>query len=149
MLSNGANGARRPRSERMERRSAARRMAEAGENPALESNAGGMQLVVAIVDEEDAKPVTEALTAERFGVTRLNTAGGFLRKRNQTLLVGTEAGRVPAVLRVLERVCRARTEYLLPALPEALMGVTAVAPLEVSVGGATVFVLAVRQYMRV
>ena len=117
--------------------------------PALESATGVMKLVMAIVGRDDAKPVTEALTAERFRVTRLSTAGGFLQKGNETLLVGTEASRVGAVLRVLERMCQERTELLLPALPEALMGVSAMAPMEVSAGGATVFVLDVRQYVRV
>ena len=129
-------------------RAPAARPDRTAELPSVESGAGGMKLVLAIVGEEDAKGVTEALTAARFWVTRLNTAGGFLRKGNETLLVGTEASRVPVVLRVLEGVCQERTEYLLPALPEALMGVTGLAPLEVSVGGATVFVLEVRQYVR-
>src|SRR5688500_18464213 len=72
--------------------------------PALESKTGVVKLVLAIVGQGDAKSVTEALTEERFRVTRLNTAGGLLQKGNETLLVGTESSRVPAVLRVLERV---------------------------------------------
>ena len=107
-----------------------------------------MRLVLAIVGDEDAKGVTAALTEHGFRVTRLNTAGGFLQKRNETLLVGTEAGKVPAVLRVLERMCRERTEYVLPAMPEALVGVTGMDPLEISAGGATVFVLDVRHFLR-
>ncbi|HET7770493.1 MAG TPA: cyclic-di-AMP receptor [Chloroflexota bacterium] len=117
--------------------------------PALEIKTQGMRLLLAIVGEEDAHQVTAALADEGFRVTRLKTAGGLLRKRSETLLIGTEAEQVPAALRVLERTCRERTEYALPAMPEALIGAVGLAPMEVSVGGATVFVLPVAQLVRV
>ncbi|MGH2369166.1 MAG: cyclic-di-AMP receptor, partial [Chloroflexota bacterium] len=46
-----------------------------------------MQLVLAIVQDEDAGPVIEALTGAGFRATRINTVGGFLRKGNATVLV--------------------------------------------------------------
>ena len=63
-----------------------------------------MRLVVAIVHDEDAAAAVDALTEARFGVTRLATSGGFLRKGNATLLVGTDASREAEVERRLTRV---------------------------------------------
>jgi uncharacterized protein YaaQ len=116
--------------------------------------AGGVRetatrLVLAIVEDEDAHTVVDALTTEGFRVTRLSGAGGFLRRGNATLLMGTEARRVPQVLALLERVCAARTELSLPMAMEFLAGSPLAAPVEVRVGGATVFVLEVGHFERV
>ena len=50
-----------------------------------------MKMVVAIVADQDANKVIDALVAARFpGPTRINTVGGFLRRGNATLLLGTD-----------------------------------------------------------
>lgn len=72
--------------------------------------ANAMNLVLSIVQNEDADGVTRALIAAGYRVTRMNTAGGFLRRGNVTLLVGVEAAQVDDVLRIIEANCRARTE---------------------------------------
>ncbi|HEU5318625.1 MAG TPA: cyclic-di-AMP receptor [Chloroflexota bacterium] len=108
-----------------------------------------MRLVVAIVHDEDAAAAVDALTEARFGVTRLATSGGFLRKGNATLLVGTDASRVAEVVRRLTRVCRTREELHVPSAGEGLPSGMLLAPFEVQVGGATIFVLDVREVVRV
>ena len=84
--------------------------APVAQRPALETGTAGIRLLLAIVGADDAHQVTGALAQEGFRVTRLKTAGGRLRKRSETLLVGTEAENVPTALCVLERTCRERTE---------------------------------------
>jgi uncharacterized protein YaaQ len=101
-----------------------------------------MQLVVAIVQAEDAAGLVEALTARGIGVTRIDTAGGFLRGGNVTVLSGIREGQLPEVLAAIRTTCQTRTQLVtvLPAYP----GPEAVylpEPLEVAVGGATVFLL--------
>ncbi len=50
-----------------------------------------MKMVVAIVADQDASKVIEALVAARFpGPTRINSVGGFLRRGNATLFLGTD-----------------------------------------------------------
>ncbi len=51
-----------------------------------------MNLVIAIVQNEDAEATTRALLSAGHRVTRINTAGGFLRRGNVTILSGVEAG---------------------------------------------------------
>ena len=110
---------------------------------------GAGQLVMAIVHDEDARPTIDALNAARFSVTHLATSGGFLRRGNATLLVGVERSRVPEVVRVVQRTCRTRTELFVPTPLESMPGVLLTAPLEVQVGGATIFVLDVQHFERV
>jgi len=63
------------------------------------------KLVIAIVRNDDANKIVEELIKRQIGNTRINTAGGFFRRGNVTLLVGVPAGRVEEVLTVLrERV---------------------------------------------
>ena len=55
-------------------------MAESPERVAAQQAGGAEhQLILAIVQDEDAGPVIEALTKVGFRATRINTVGGFLR----------------------------------------------------------------------
>jgi uncharacterized protein YaaQ len=69
-----------------------------------------MNLIIAIVQDEDAGPVIQALLEAGHRVTRINTAGGFLRRGNATLLIGVEAGKVNQVLEIMQKACKYRPE---------------------------------------
>ena len=60
------------------------------------------KLLMAILTDGDAGRVSKALIAGGFGVTRVDTAGGFLRRGNATLLVGVEAERVDSAVAVMQ-----------------------------------------------
>jgi uncharacterized protein YaaQ len=106
-----------------------------------------VKLVVAIVHADDAGPCSNALTDSGYDCTRLNTYGGFLQKGNATLLVGVAAEQVDAVVGVLRKCARSRNEYLNPVPPMAEPAEFFVPfPVEVQVGGATVFVLDVERF---
>ena len=97
---------------------------------------GLMHLVMAILQNEDADAVADGLIGVGYRVTRLNTAGGFLRRGNATLLVGVEADKVDDVLRVIQANCQLRTE----ARP---------ADAGMPMYSATVFVLEAARFVRV
>jgi uncharacterized protein YaaQ len=87
---------------------------EAGKSrtePEAPSGSGGnaMQMVISIVTADDAEPVTRALIAAGYRVTRMNTAGGFFRRGNVTLLVGVEQPQVDDVLRIIDANVQRRT----------------------------------------
>ncbi|HZK67352.1 MAG TPA: cyclic-di-AMP receptor [Chloroflexota bacterium] len=108
-----------------------------------------MKLVVAIVQKEDAGKLLDALTEKGHGATRINTAGGFLKEGNATVLVGVDDAKVDEVLSVLESSCNTRTQYINPLPPVMEPGEFYMPyPVEVQVGGATVFVLSVDRYER-
>ncbi len=69
-----------------------------------------MKLILAIIQNDDADPVSGGLLAAGYRVTRLNTAGGFLRRGNVTLLIGVEANQVDDVLKIIQANCRERAE---------------------------------------
>ena len=108
-----------------------------------------MKLIIAIVQDEDASRLISTLMNEWYSVTKLATTGGFLRAGNTTLLLGGEDDRVKGALDVIERVCKSRKQIATSPSPVAgTSGVYAPYPIEVVVGGATVFVLDVEQFVK-
>ena len=101
-------------------------------------------LTLAVVQEQDQDSAVRALEALNAPVVYLSSAGGFLGRRNATLLVGLPEGKVQAVLDSLQEVCRQRVEYMTLPLEGSPMPMPA--PVPVTVGGATVFVLPVERF---
>lgn len=62
-----------------------------------------MKLLLSILDDRSAGRVAEALVARRFGVTRINTVGGFLKRGNATLLVGVEDDQVDDAIALMRQ----------------------------------------------
>lgn len=106
-----------------------------------------MKLVLAIVSNEDASSVSAALTKENFSVTRLATTGGFLRSGNTTIIVGTEDDHVDKCIEIIGNECQKRTEVV-PSSASYDIGRFATFPIEVQVGGATIFVVDVEQFYK-
>lgn len=106
-----------------------------------------MKLVLAIVQDEDANALSESLLAESFGLTRINTAGGFLREGNVSFLLGVDEERLGQLLSIIRRNCVTRTQYVNPLPPIMEPGEFYMPyPVEVQVGGATVFVFEVERF---
>ena len=109
-----------------------------------------MKLVIAVVQGEDAQRASEALTAAGFGSTRMSSSGGFLQQGNVTFLIGVEDSRVPEAVQVIRDNCRERSRYLTPITPVPEPGELFMPyPVEVQVGGATVFVVPVDSFEKI
>ena len=104
-----------------------------------------MKLILAIVSNDDSSAVSTALTKENFSVTRLATTGGFLRAGNTTMIVGTEDDLVDHCSEIIGSESKRRTE-IVPSTASSDIGRYASFPVEVQVGGATIFVLDVEQF---
>lgn len=111
-----------------------------------------MQLMLAIVQSEDSDLLTKRLNSAGFELTRLNTVGGFLASGNMTILAAVEDDQVETVLDVIRKTCRTRKRYINPmpagAEPAHLALAAPAYPLEVLVGGATVFCFPIKRFIR-
>jgi len=107
-----------------------------------------MKLIVAIVSSDDANKVQKALVKERFFSTRLSTSGGFLRSGNVTFMIGINDEKVPRALEIIEMHSKKRAKLVPNTIVNEFGSFTAL-PIEVEVGGATVFVLNVEQFIKV
>ena len=106
-----------------------------------------MKLILAIVSNDDSSSVSSALTKNNFSVTRLATTGGFLRAGNTTIIVGTEDDKVEKAIEVIGNESKRRTE-IVPSTASYDIGRYASFPVEVQVGGDTIFVIDVEQFYK-
>ena len=107
-----------------------------------------MKMVLAILNADDASSVIHNLMKEGFSVTKLSTTGSFLRAGNVTIIVGVEEDKVQAVIDVIGRYSQSRKQ-IIPTTAEAGINFYPTMPVEVLVGGATIFVLDVERFEKV
>jgi uncharacterized protein YaaQ len=107
-----------------------------------------MKLVVAVIHDEDNHELVKKLSKKGYNITKLASTGGFLKTGNTTLMIGVAKEEVDQVLDIIEETCQTRKEY---TMTSSMIGETSSfmgQPIEVSVGGATVFVLDVDQFIK-
>ena len=112
-----------------------------------------MKMLLAIVHNEDAPLLINELNEKKYFVTKLATTGGFLKKGNTTLLLGIEDEKVDAVGEIIKQHSGKRQQimYTPPApsncnvYPNAVSSV----PVNVEVGGATIFIMPVDDFRKV
>jgi uncharacterized protein YaaQ len=109
-----------------------------------------VKLVIAVVQGEDAQRTSEALTGAGISSTRITSSGGFLQQGNVTFFIGVEDTRVMEAVQVIKDNCRERSRYLTPMPPAPEPGDLFMPyPVEVQVGGATVFVVSVDSFEKI
>lgn len=109
-----------------------------------------MKLIIAVVQDDDASDLVDVLTEDNFRVTKLATTGGFLKSGNTTLMVGVEEERLNSAVNLIERICKTRKQVV--TTPSPIAGATGVYvpyPMEVEVGGATIFVVDVDNFIKI
>lgn len=108
-----------------------------------------MKLIIAIVQDEDAGRLVSTLMQGGYSVTKLATTGGFLRAGNTTLLLGVDDDKMDGAVGIIEKVCHSRKQIATSPAPVAGSASAYVPyPIEVVVGGATLFVLNVEEFKK-
>ena len=106
-----------------------------------------MKLLIAVIQGEDAAATVQALSGAGISVTKLSSSGGFLQQGNATLMIGVDNDRVDNAIALLRENCRERSQYMTPMPPMVEPGEFFMPyPVEVQVGGATVFVVDVERF---
>jgi uncharacterized protein YaaQ len=103
------------------------------------------RLMTAFVQEQDAENAVQALAKLGFSVTRLPSRGGFLKRGNITLMIGLPAGLEDMAVRTMKNTCKRRIEFGNTLFPGANLPMPK--PVEVNVGGATIFVFEVEKHV--
>ncbi|WP_105618883.1 cyclic-di-AMP receptor [Vallitalea okinawensis] len=107
-----------------------------------------MKLVLAVIHDEDSAKLSHALSNNGFQTTKLASTGGFLKQGNTTMMVGVPKEKVDEVIDIIKEECTTRKQLTLDhhsGLPSGRVPY----PVEVVVGGATVFVLDVDQFLKI
>lgn len=101
-------------------------------------------LLIAVVQGQDADMAIESLIEQDFKVTRLPSVGVFLGRKNATLMIGVESDRKEQAIDILNKNCRQRVAFI--AVPMENSPLPMPAPTPVTVGGANIFTIEVDHY---
>lgn len=104
-----------------------------------------MKMLLAIINSDDAHSVMNHLMEAGFQITKLATTGGFLRAGNVTILIGLEDSHLDEAMDLIRKYSNTRKQ-IIPTTANLGVGFHPAMPVEVTVGGATVFVLNVEQF---
>jgi len=114
-----------------------------------ENESKTVKMVVAIVHDHDAHNLMEALSSSNFKATKMATTGGFLREGNTTFMIGTDKEHLDEVMEIIKENCQARKKTIAPMSPVAnSMESYYSFPMEVKIGGATVFIIDVEKFVK-
>jgi len=112
------------------------------ENENSQSHAN--HLLIVVVQGQDADLAIESLLDGGFSVTRLPSVGGFLGRKNATLMVGVDTASKEEAVEILNKNCRQRVAFI--AVPMENSPLPMPAPTPVTIGGANIFFLDVDHY---
>lgn len=101
-------------------------------------------ILIAVVQSQDAESAQDALHKLGMTVQRLPSVGGFLGRRNATLLIGLPEEQCEQAEEILRLNCRQRVEFIAVPLESAPLPLPT--PTPITVGGATVFAIEVEYY---
>ena len=107
-----------------------------------------MKMIMAVVSGDDSNAVSAALTKARFSVTKLATTGGFLMSGNTTFHIGVDDDKVSEVIDIIAKH-RKKRKQMVPSAGMMDVGMYSAFPVEVTVGGAIVFVMNVERFEKV
>lgn len=106
-----------------------------------------MKLVMAIIKDDDVFNIMNELSAAGYGVTKLASTGGFLKVGNTTLICGVEDNQVDNVIEIIKKEGHSKNQLI--GGINTYTTDYAQSQVEISIGGATIFVLDVDKFIKV
>ena len=111
-----------------------------------------MKMVMAILHRDDEDETISELHKNKFFVTKLSTTGGLLKNKSTTILTVTDDAKVPMVMEIIKKNSgeRKTVSYANPTLipGKGCVGTFPMVPIDIQVGGSTVFVLNVEDFQK-
>ncbi|HOD93140.1 MAG: cyclic-di-AMP receptor [Clostridia bacterium] len=108
-----------------------------------------MKLIFAIVNDEDELDVMRGLSQEGYGVTKLCSTGGFLKSGNTTLLIGVDDEKMDHAIEIIKTKSKSRKKIVNSSMIGSSQGAVLTGyPIEITMGGATIFVTDVIKYIK-
>lgn len=106
-----------------------------------------MKLIFAVINNDDSHAVQTALTQNGVQATKLASSGGFLMAGNTTFMIASEDDKLDEIIDIIKEHSHKRRQFV-PNSAAYGAGVHEL-PVEVTVGGATVFVTNIERFEKV
>ncbi len=108
-----------------------------------------MKLITAIIHDEDSDNLLDKLSEGQYMATKMSSTGGFLKSGNTTIMIVVEDEQVDSVISIIKENCNTKKEITIATPPAPPMSDNSFSyPIEVTVGGATVFVMDVDRFYK-
>ncbi len=109
-----------------------------------------MKMLIAVVQDQDVHKLLKVLTEHNYSATKLASTGGFLRQGNTTVIIGVDEDQLTEVMELIKDTCKTRKQLVAPlATVGPSLSSYMQAPVEVTVGGATVFVMDIADFVKI
>ncbi|NLJ58079.1 MAG: hypothetical protein GX339_04440 [Tissierellia bacterium] len=110
-----------------------------------------MKLITAIVQNDDANKLIAALREAGHSSTKMSSTGGFLSSGNTTLISAVDDDQVDSVIEIIKKICKTKKKVTAAIPPSSFSTVGGYLPqtIEVTVGGAVVFVTAIERFEKI
>ncbi|WBL31573.1 cyclic-di-AMP receptor [Candidatus Phytoplasma sacchari] len=105
------------------------------------------KLIITIVSNEDANQVQKNLNKESIFNTRLSTKGGFLQENNSTFIIGIDENRIEQVLSIIQKYSKTKNQLIPNHIFNEFSAYYSL-PSEISVGGATIFIIDIEKFIK-
>ena len=107
-----------------------------------------MKLIFSLINNDDSHAVQSALTKGGIQATKLASSGGFLMAGNTTFMICSEDDKLEEIIEIIRKHSHRRKQFV-PNSASYGIGSYASFPVEVTVGGATVFVTNVERFEKI
>lgn len=94
-------------------------------------------VLLAIVQAQDVDLAEQAFKESGVTSYQMPSVGGFLGRKNATLIIRVPKGKADEIIDMLSKTCQQRIEYIAVPLESAPLPLPT--PTPISVGGATIF----------
>ena len=106
----------------------------------------GSNLLIAIVQAQDADIAIHALKKIKIDSYQMPSVGGFLGRKNSTLIIDAPEGRNDEIIEILHNSCRQRIEFITVPIESGQQAIPT--PTQIAVGGAAVFGLTAEEIIK-
>ncbi len=108
-----------------------------------------MKLLIAFVQREDSQKLLHKLRQANLAVTSFESEGGFLKRKNTTVLMALEDDEVDKAVNTIKENCKTRYEKIDTSFTAGDVENLLAAPTDIPVGGATILVLDVKEKIKI
>ena len=110
-----------------------------------------MKLITAIVQNDDANKLISALRESGYSSTKMSSTGGFLSSGNTTVISVVEEDKVDEEIEIIRNICKIKKKITAAIPPSSFSTVGGYLPqtIEVTVGGAVVFVTPIERFEKI
>jgi uncharacterized protein YaaQ len=105
-----------------------------------------MKLIIAIVNNDDSALVSSSLTKAGFRFSKMASTGGFLMAGKTTFIMGIDDAQIDEAIDIISKYSKKRMQSMSTDIASAISNINSSTPIEVNVGGGTIFVLDLERF---